>query len=241
MVAVQGFLRGHPVQSRGPVWFWLAVFAIGLLGLVMLLKERFPEALERGTVSWPVYLVLLLLLGGGGMVLAIRQRPLQHLRDAAIWLGLGLVLVVGYSFRDEILPRLKGELVPAAGIEQADGSVTFRAGRDGYFHVEGRVNGRRILFLVDTGASEVVLSPADARRLGIDVDRLAFTQVTETANGFGRGAPVTLREVEVGGLRVAEVSASVNQADMGQSLLGMSFLRRIGGFQVSGDRLTLHP
>jgi aspartyl protease family protein len=240
MAAVDTY-RGHPVQSRGPAWFWLAVLAIGLIGLVVLLNERFPEALERGTVGWPVYLLALLLLGGGGLVLAIRQRPLQHLRDAAIWLGLGLVLVLGYSFRDEIVQRLKGELLPAAGTAGADGSVSYRASRDGYFHVEGWVNGTRIRFLVDTGASDVVLTPADARRLGMDVDRLAFTQVTETANGFGRGAPVTLRQVEVGGLRVAEVSASVNQADMSESLLGMSFLRRIGGFQVSGDRLTLHP
>ena len=229
------------MQSRGPAWLWLALFAIGLLALVLLLRDRFPEAMDRGSIAWPVYLMAFLIVGGSGLVLAIRQRPLEHLRNAAIWVGLGLVLVFGYSFRDEIGPRLKGELLPAAGTVGADGSVSYRAGRDGYFHVEGRVNGTRIRFLVDTGASEVVLSPADARRLGMDVDRLAFTQVTETANGLGRGAPVTLREVDVGGLRVAEVAASVNQADMSESLLGMSFLRRIGGFRVSGDRLTLHP
>jgi aspartyl protease family protein len=231
----------RPVQSRGPVWFWLAIAGIGLFALILFLNDRFPEAMERGNVSWLAYLLAIIIVAGGGMVLAIRQRPLEHLRNAAIWLGLGLVLVIGYSFRDEIGPRLLGELVPARGTASADGSVSFRAGGDGYFHVEGRVNGSRILFLVDTGASQVVLSPADARRLGMDVERLAFTQVTETANGLGRGAPVTLREVEVGGLRVGEVSASVNQAAMSESLLGMSFLRRIGGFEVSGDRLTLHP
>ncbi len=229
------------MQSRGPAWFWLAVFAIGLVGLVLLLNDRFPEAMERGNIGWLAYLLTVVLVLGGGMVLAVRQRPLEHLRNAAIWLGLGLVLVVGYSFRDEIGPRLLGELVPARGTASADGSVSFRAGGDGYFHVEGRVNGTRLRFLVDTGASQVVLSPADARRLGLDVERLAFTQVTETANGFGRGAPVTLRQIEVGGLRVDQVAASVNQADMSESLLGMSFLRRIGGFEVSGDRLTLHP
>lgn len=229
------------MQSRGPVWFWLAIAAIGLLALVLTLSDRFPEAYAHGNVTWLVYLLTILIVGGGGLVLAFRARPLEQLRNAAIWLGLGLLLVIGYSFRDEIGPRLMGELVPARGTPGADGSVSFRAGQDGYFHVEGLVNGARIRFLVDTGASQVVLSPRDARRLGMDLDRLAFTQVTETANGFGRGAPVTLREVEVGGLRVAEVAASVNQADMSESLLGMSFLRRIGGFQVSGDRLTLHP
>lgn len=229
------------MQSRGPVWFWLAIAAIGLAGLVLMLNDRFPGALDHDNLPRLVFLLALLALIGGGVVLAIRRQPLAQLRNAAIWVGVGLALVIGYSFRDEIGPRLMGELVPARGTADADGSVSYRAGRDGYFHVEGRVNGARIRFLVDTGASAVVLSPADARRLGMDIDRLAFTQVTETANGFGRGAPVTLREVEVGGLRVADVVASVNQADMSESLLGMSFLRRIGGFEVSGDRLTLRP
>lgn len=230
------------MRSRGPLWFWLAVAAIGVIGLVLALAGRFPGALDdAGSQSRLVYLLAWLALAGGGFVFAIRRQPLRELRNAAIWIGVGLVLVIAYSFRDEIMPRLMGELVPQRGIAEADGSVNFRAGRDGHFHVEAHVNGSRLRFLVDTGASLVVLSPADARRLGFDLDRLAFTQLTETANGLGRGAPVMLRDVVVGGLRVADVAASVNQAEMSESLLGMSFLRRIGGFEVDGDRLTLRP
>ncbi len=234
--------HGDPVPSRGPFWLWLAGAAIGVIGLLLALSGRFPDALEsEGNLQRLIYLLALLALVGGSIVFAIRRQPLRQLRNAAIWVGFGLILVIAYGFRDEIMPRLMGELVPQRGIADVDGSVSFRAGRDGYFHVEAQVNGSRLRFLVDTGASLVVLSPADARRLGFDLDRLAFTQLTETANGLGRGAPLTLRDIVVGGLRVTDVAASVNRAEMSESLLGMSFLRRIGGFEVDGDRLTLRP
>jgi aspartyl protease family protein len=230
------------VNSRGPIWLWLAIAATGLVGLLFALSGRFPGTLDdEGNLQRLVYLLGLLALVGGGLVFAIRRQPLRHLRYAAIWAGIGLVLVVGYSFRDELGPRLMGELVPTRGVDNGDGSVSFRAGADGYFQVDARVNGSLVRFLVDTGASRIVLSPADARRLGFDPDNLAFTEITETANGLGRSAPVILDDVEVGGLRVADVAASVNQTEMSRSLLGMSFLRRIGGFEVSGDRLTLRP
>jgi len=112
-------------------------------------------------------------------------------------------------------------------------------GSDGRFHVDARVGGHPIRFVVDTGATSTVLSPADAGRLGLDVDRLAYTEILHTANGVGAGALVTLHQVEIGGAVIAEVPAIVNRAPMGESLLGMSLLRRLDSFDVSGDRLTM--
>ena len=82
-------------------------------------------------------------------------------------------------------------------------------------------------------------SSADARRLGFDPDALAYTQVYSTANGTVRGAPVILREVAVGPIRVRDVAASVNDAPMAGSLLGMSFLGRLSAYEVSNGSLTL--
>ena len=231
------------MQSRGPAWLWLAVAAIGVTGLVIALNGRFPGVLDDSNqVGRLAYLLAWLILGGSGVILAIRRRPIVALRNAAIWTALGLALVIGYSYRDsfaDLRARLSGELVPHLGVANDDGSISFRAGQDGHFHIEALVDNVRVRFLVDTGASQVVLSPSDAARLGLDRDRLDFTQMAETANGMVRAAPVTLREVLIGKLRLADVRASVNAADMSESLLGMSFLSRLGGYEVSGDRLTL--
>ena len=228
------------VPSRGPAWLWLAVAVIATIALVMALNGRFPGALdEQGGLPRLIYFLSWLVLAGSGLVLAIRREPLKQLRNAAIWLALGLALVIGYSFKDELGSRLLGELVPQRGTANQDGSVTFRAGEDGHFHVEARINGTRLRMLVDTGASQVVLSPSDARRLGIDTAGLDFRHLSETANGPVSGAPVTLREITVGSVRLTDVMASVNGAEMSESLLGMTFLSRLSGFEVSGDRLTL--
>lgn len=195
--------------------------------------------LDRDDSIWLIYLLIILVPALIGLALRFWYRPSEGLRNAGIWLGIGLLLLIGYSYRDELGGRVMGELLPQRGIVQDDGSVTFRIGADGHFRVEAMVDGTRLNLLVDTGASQVVLTPSDARRLGYDIDALDFSRVTETANGFGRGAPVHLREVSVGGVSVGDVSAMVNDTEMSESLLGMSFLSRLSGFEFSGDKLTL--
>jgi aspartyl protease family protein len=233
--------QSQPPQGHG--WLWLLLAAVGLAGLVIALSGRFPEALEDSDdIGRLVYLLAWLVLAGGGVVLTIQRRPLQALRHATIWLGIGLVLVIGYSYRDEVHDlggRLSGELMPQRGMANTDGSISFRAGQDGHFHVEALADGARLRLLVDTGASDVVLSPADARRMGFDLDRLDFSDRAETANGHVRSAPVRLRELVIGPIRLTDVRAAVNEAEMSESLLGLSFLSRLRGYEVSGDRLTL--
>ena len=99
----------------------------------------------------------------------------------------------------------------------------------GHYVVEAMVNGTPVDFLVDTGASHVVLAPADAARLGFRPAQLRFTGRAETANGTVGLAPVTLRELRIGQLSRHGVAAVVNEAPMGISLLGMSFLDGLEG------------
>jgi aspartyl protease family protein len=94
-------------------------------------------------------------------------------------------------------------------------------------------------FLVDTGASHVVLSLEDARRLGFTPDHLRFTQKFQSANGTVRAAPVALRELRIGQLRLFDLEASVNGGPLPISLLGMSFLQRLSSYEVARGRLIL--
>lgn len=224
---------------------WLVVLAIALgLGVVVLmLSRRFPGALEdNNRLVYILGVAAILVLAGGGVFMVYPRRPLRALRDAGIWLGIGLALLIGYSFWsdvDEVGRRLTGELLPLAGTENADGSISFRADNYGQFHLEADVDGVRVLFMVDTGASDVTLTPEDAERLGFDLRALDYSQVYESANGPVRGAPVRLREIVIGSIRLTDVSASVNEVAMSESLLGASFLRRLSGYAVNDDRLTL--
>ncbi|WP_162913246.1 TIGR02281 family clan AA aspartic protease [Rhodospirillaceae bacterium SYSU D60014] len=228
---------------RRPGWILFALAGAAFLALVVFLVDRFPGALDDTTSQARlVYLLLLLTVLGGSVLLHARARPGTTLRHAAVWIAIGMGLVIVYSYRDllpELQSRLMGELMPQRGVAVGDGAISFRARDDGHFHAEAMVDGVAVLFLVDTGASEVVLSPDDARRLGFDPDRLAYTQVFHTANGTVRGAPVRLGEIVIGPIRLANVRASVNEAPMPRSLLGMTFLGRLSGYEVSGGELTL--
>jgi aspartyl protease family protein len=111
------------------------------------------------------------------------------------------------------------------------------AGRHGHFLVEAVVNGVPIDFMVDTGASHVVLSLQDARKLGFT--QLQFTEEFQSANGTVRAAPVELRELRIGQLSLFDLEASVNGGPLPISLLGMSFLQRLSSYEVARGRLIL--
>ncbi|MBT3978500.1 MAG: TIGR02281 family clan AA aspartic protease [Rhodospirillaceae bacterium] len=103
----------------------------------------------------------------------------------------------------------------------------------------GSANGARVRFMIDTGASDIVLSPADARAIGIDPATLRYTRVYQTANGLGRGASYRLETLAIGPIEFRDVAVSINQAEMNVSLLGMAFLDRLSTFEISGRRMTL--
>jgi clan AA aspartic protease (TIGR02281 family) len=113
------------------------------------------------------------------------------------------------------------------------------AGQHGHFLVEAVVNGVPIDFMVDTGASHVVLTLEDARKLGFTPAQLQFTQQFQSANGTVPAAPVELRELRIGQLHVFDLEASVNGGPLPISLLGMSFLQRLSSYEVARGRLVL--
>ncbi len=233
--------QGGGGGSRGP-WLWLALVA-GVGVLIWVLLEAFPQR-QLGSTDWAqlVKLVAILAVCSSG-ILFLRHVPLREtLRNAAIWAAIGGVLLVGYAYREDfsnVGARLSGELLPSQAREMGNGEVEVRAGNDGHFTVTAEVNGQPVDFLVDTGASDIVLSPADARRIGYDPAHLSFTRQYYTANGVGRGAPVRLDSLAVGPIVYNDLPASVNEAPMGESLLGMTFLRRLESYEVRRDRLIL--
>ncbi|HAF80109.1 MAG TPA: TIGR02281 family clan AA aspartic protease, partial [Brevundimonas sp.] len=101
--------------------------------------------------------------------------------------------------------------------------------------------GRAVRVLIDTGASVVALTRADARRLGVDPTPDAYTGRVQTASGLARTAPVELAAVSVAGARVERVQALVVEDGLAYSLLGMSYLGRLSAFEATPAGLTLRP
>lgn len=121
----------------------------------------------------------------------------------------------------------------------ADSEMVLRANANGHFVVEAEVNGTPITFVVDTGATDIIISADDAARAGFRPHQLNFSKSYRSANGIVRGAPVRLRSLRVGQIEMYDVEASVNEVDIGISLLGVAFLSRLDGYQVEGNKLVM--
>lgn len=112
---------------------------------------------------------------------------------------------------------------------------------DGHWWADAMVDGRAVRLMVDTGATVVALTPEDALRLGLTLSPADYAERITTAAGPARAARVTLSALSVGAVRVTQVDAVVVERGLPHSLLGMSWLGRLSGFEASADALTLRP
>lgn len=168
----------------------------------------------------------------------------QTLKYLAIWFALILSGVLLYSFRFEfqsVKNRLMGELNPSSAQITKSGKITINISKDGHFYLKSKINNKPVLFMIDTGASDIVLNLKDAKNAGINFSELIFNKRYQTANGAIYGASTTLNKIEISGVKFYNIKASVNQADLGVSLLGMSFLRKFKKYEFYQDKLVLEP
>lgn len=181
-----------------------------------------------------LYLALLLagviFFAAGG-----RRLRLGHLRDLIIWVLMLAMVVIAYASWG----TLQSALMPGRAVQIGD-TLELRRGRDGHFHAELAVDGRPVRFLVDTGASDLVLSLRDATAIGVDVEALDFSGRAQTANGTVRTAAVRLGTVRLGDMVLRDVPARVNEGELDVSLLGMAYLGRFARIEIIGDRMVLH-
>lgn len=129
---------------------------------------------------------------------------------------------------------------PEASASSTARSVIVPRDERGHFEVEGRIDGMRLDFMVDTGASAIALTADTAAMLGIHPTRNEFTTLVRTANGTVHAAPVRLSTVEIDDIMVRDVAALVMpEQALSDNLLGLSFLSRLRHFEYSDGKLTL--
>lgn len=239
----------RPRYPRISALRWLAWFVLvtALLAGLWSLSRAFPGSVSStGDWMWLARGLILIMFLSAAILSPRRIMWRQGARHAAIWVGIVGVLVIGVTFRPELLgivQRVRMTLSSSYPVTTSPHELVVSQGGDGSFLVMGKVNNQLVRFVVDTGASETVLSPADAKRIGIDVEALRFDQLSETANGTGYGAAYVADRLSVGSIAFDDMPIMINRAPMSNSLLGMTFLRQLESFQVKGDRLFLrsHP
>jgi aspartyl protease family protein len=226
------------MQSR---WIWILVVAV-VIGVIALAANLAPGAVDDPDRRWRlIYLCVILAALTGGLAARLQARPGTVIAQLGAWGVIFAALILVYSYRDHfgsLGDRFAAELLPARGTQTGPASVAFSAESDGHYHVYGAVDGTSIRFLVDSGASDIVLAPDAARMLGMQPEHLNYTMSAQTANGVVRGAPIRIKTLKVGPIEMRDVPATVNEAEMPVSLLGMEFLRRLKSWGVQNGRLT---
>ncbi|MDM7931019.1 TIGR02281 family clan AA aspartic protease [Tabrizicola sp.] len=179
------------------------------------------------------YLGIILVALGGWVMVEFRQRMGQALRMGMAWGLIFIGVMAGYGLWSDI----RQDVMPQQMVSEA-GTVEVPRAQDGHYYLTLMINGTPIRFMVDTGATGMVLGDDDAARLGIDPASLMFLGEARTANGVVRTARVTLPVVELGPFQNRDFRAFVTEGDMPGSLLGMDYLGQFR-MEFAGGRLIL--
>ena len=189
--------------------------------------------MDGDTIARMAYLGLLLAAVGGWVIVEYRQRLGLALRAAAAWGLIFVGAVAGYGLWSDI----RTDIGPAQ-MTVSEGKVELPRAPDGHYYATLTLNGTELRFMADTGATNMVLSQQDARRIGLDPATLIYLAEAQTANGTVRTARVALDSVELGPFRDAPFQAWVTDGEMEGSLLGMDYLG-LFRIEIAGDRMIL--
>lgn len=172
------------------------------------------------------------------------------LRTKLLFAGsIAITLVFARANRDEFygsihaIPSANAAIVDSASSSDArshtEGHYSRRNASDGLFYVDALVNGKPLRFLVDTGASIMVLTAADAKAVGIEVGEQHYNSNVKTVGGKAEMAWATIDRIEIGGRNVNQLKAAVVRNGLGVSLLGQNALSKFESVTIKGDSLSI--
>ena len=180
-----------------------------------------------------IFLSLILIVLLSSYLIAMRNNLTKLFKSAAVWVIIFSCFIAGYG----VWQDLSKEQPVFYNNNESDIVINIR--QDGHFYATVLVNNVEIEFLVDTGATHIVLSKEDAKKLDYDLSKLISWGKSNTANGIVETAPVRLQSIKLGQFLDTKVLAYINQGMMKQSLLGMSFLNNFSSVEFRKETLTL--
>jgi len=189
-----------------------------------------------------LYLVLMLIFLVSGIIFRREIKLSKALKYLALWALVAFVAVGLYAYRyqfSDFKERMIEAINPTAARMNDGGQLIINLSSDGHFYIDVKINDVPMRFMIDTGASDIVIDKLQAQKIGINPQSLIFDKRYETANGSSYGASIVLRKIQVGNVVFADIKASVNGVNLGTPLLGMSFLRQFTKYEFYQDRLIL--
>lgn len=197
--------------------------------------------MEQG--AYVLYSLLFLILVGSSLV--VRRVPMgQMAKMALMWIGIFIILFIIFSFRAEfsyVWERVKSDFAGTSNQSSNGQEIILTQKDDGHFWIKAYVNGVAIDFLVDSGATGIAMSTADADAANVEYDIDSFPVFTETANGTSKNyrAQIALLKTENVTFENVNILVAPNLGDT--NLLGMSYLNRLQSWRVEGNRMILQP
>lgn len=185
-----------------------------------------------------IYLVLLGAVVASWFFVQNRQSMGKTLQQIALW---GLIFV-GFVAAYGLWDNIQDDHAIQTSISNADAQqITLQRQGDGHFYATLSIAGAPIDFLVDTGATDVVLTPKDAAAIGIDINNLKYLGTASTANGTVKTAFISLEDIDFEGLKTDRLPAYVNSGELNISLLGMGYLDQMQRIEIVGNKMILTP
>lgn len=191
--------------------------------------------MEKTDIASLIYLGLFGLALIGSMISANRHQIGKVAQYALIWGAIFVGVVAGIG----VWPQLRDGFLPQQSVVSGTGEIVVPRHYDGHYYLTLDLNGTSTRFVVDTGATDMVLTPQDAARAGVNVSALSYNNRAMTANGMVQTASIRLDAVTLGGITDRNVPAVVNGSPMQESLLGMTYLNRFDRIEIEGGQMVL--
>lgn len=159
----------------------------------------------------------------------------KKFQSIIIWLFIIFVGTIIYNNKS-----LLNNYIPYLANTLQDGKIQIQKSLDDHFYLMAKLNGKKVLFLIDTGATTTTLTERDAKRIGLDVNDLKYNQIIQTANGTTFSADAKIESFEIDNFQINDLWVLVNKNLSGNSLLGMNFLKNLKGYEVFDDKMILY-
>ena len=191
--------------------------------------------LTQGEWTNLIYSILLLSMMISSMFIRSTTDNGKKFKNLAIWLV--IILVVALLYNNRFLFK---NFVPYQAYDTGNNELKITKSNDNHFYIAINIDNKKVLFLIDTGATTTTLTLNDAKKLGIDIDRLNFNIPLNTANGVSFGASTEVYNIKIGDFTIDSMWVIVSKDLDGKSLLGMNFLNKLNGYDIRQDKMTLY-